>query len=134
MTDRLFVYGTLRKDIRNSMFHLLAREASFVGGARARGRLFSLGDHPGFVPSDAPDSWVHGELHALDDSPEILPRLDEYEECGPDDPRPHEFERVEMDVVPDSGGTERAWVYVYRGSTADKRQIASGDYFREAVR
>ncbi|MGH9197662.1 MAG: gamma-glutamylcyclotransferase family protein, partial [Acidimicrobiia bacterium] len=66
MTRRgLFVYGTLRKDIRNSMFHLLAREATFVGGARAQGRLFHLGEYPGLVPSRAPGSWVHGEVYAL---------------------------------------------------------------------
>ncbi len=37
MAHRLFVYGTLRKDIKNGMFHLLARHARFVGHARVRG-------------------------------------------------------------------------------------------------
>lgn len=50
MTNLLFVYGTLRKDVRNSMFHLLAREARFVGRARMQGLLFDLGDYPGLVP------------------------------------------------------------------------------------
>lgn len=133
MTSRLFVYGTLRKDTRNSMFHLLAREARFVGRAQVQGRLFHLGEYPGLVRSRDPGLWVHGEVYTLENPPENLARLDYYEGCGPNDPEPHEFERVEKDVVLESGERKNIWVYVYRGSTTDKKEILSGDYFKEAL-
>jgi gamma-glutamylcyclotransferase (GGCT)/AIG2-like uncharacterized protein YtfP len=132
MTNLLFVYGTLRKDVRNSMFHLLAREARFIGRARVQGFLLDLGEYPGFVPSAAPGEWVHGEVYALDFPDQTIARLDEYEGCGPSDPPPHEFERVVTEIVLGAGQAETAWVYVYRGVTGDKRRIPSGDYFGEA--
>jgi gamma-glutamylcyclotransferase (GGCT)/AIG2-like uncharacterized protein YtfP len=134
MLDRLFVYGTLRKDVRNSKFHLLAREASeatFVGHARIQGRLFDLGEYPGLVLSGDPGSWVNGEVYAFHNPQRTLSRLDAYEGCGLNDPQPHDFERVERDVVLDSGARHRAWLYVYNGPTADKREILSGDYRNE---
>jgi gamma-glutamylcyclotransferase (GGCT)/AIG2-like uncharacterized protein YtfP len=133
MTDQLFVYGTLRKDSQNSMFHLLAREARFVGYGRLQGRLFHLGDYPGVVPSNDPNSWVYGEVYALDNPSETLARLDDYEGCGLNDAPPYEFERVKETIVLESGGRDTVWVYVYKGTTADKQEICSGDYFKEAL-
>ena len=126
MLDRLFVYGTLRKDIRNSRFHVLAREAqevTFVGHARIQGRLFDLGTYPGLVLSGDPGARVRGELYALGNPDDTLSRLDDYEG--------NEFERVERDVVLDSGASGKAWVYIYTGSTANKREVVSGDYLGE---
>jgi gamma-glutamylcyclotransferase (GGCT)/AIG2-like uncharacterized protein YtfP len=133
MTQHLFVYGTLRKDVRNSMFHLLARHAQFVGRARIRGHLYDLGDYPGVVLSTDQDRWVHGEVYALEDASEVLARLDEYEGCRPTDPRPHEFERVMSDIEFEDGKTTRAWVYAYRGALEGKQEIPSGDYFAGAL-
>ena len=132
MTDRLFVYGTLRKDVPNSMFHLLAGEAKLVGRARAPGRMLNLGDYPGLVPSTGSGSCVHGEVYALAAAATTLARLDEYERCGSNDPKLHEFERVEMEVLLESGARVNAWVYVYTGSTTGKQEIVSGDYSDEA--
>ena len=113
------------------MFHMLAQEAhqvTFVGHARIQGRLFDLGEYPGLVLSCDPGLSVRGEVYALTNPLETLSRLDDYEGCGPNDTTPHEFERVERDVVLDSGAISKAWVYAYRGSTANKREIVSGDY------
>ena len=123
MLDRLFVYGTLRKDIGNSRFHVLAREArevTFVGHGRIQGRLFDLGAYPGLVLSDDSGTRVRGEVYALSNPRETLSRLDDYEGS--------EFERVERSVVLDSGASDKAWVYAYAGPTAGKREIPSGDY------
>ena len=81
--------------------------------------------------SGDPGSWVRGEVYTLDNPHDTLSRLDDYEGCGPNDPKPHEFERVERDVVLDSGASDRAWVYRYGRSTANKREISSGDYLNE---
>ncbi|MDQ3563381.1 MAG: gamma-glutamylcyclotransferase [Pseudomonadota bacterium] len=133
MTSRLFVYGTLRKDSGNGVSQMLAREARFVGRARVQGRLFHLGEYPGLVPSRDPGSWIHGEVYAFENPPDALARLDDFEGCGPNDPEPHAFERVEKDIVLESGTRDNVWVYVYRGSTTDKKEILSGDYFKEAL-
>ena len=113
---------------------MLAQESKFVGHARIQGRLIHLGEYPGVVPSGDPARWVHGEVYALDNPSETLSRLDDYEGCGPHDPEPHEFERVEKDVVLESGASDKAWVYIFRGSTAKKREILSGDYSKEETR
>lgn len=133
MNDRLFVYGTLRKDAENGRYHLLERSAAFVGYARMRGRLLNLGAFPGFTPagdgiSGGDESWVRGELYALRNPSETLPRLDRYEGCGPGDPEPRLFERVGKKLVLPSGDDGEAWVYVYRGPSGGAPEIASGDY------
>ena len=127
MLDRLFVYGTLRKEIPNSRFHVLeqaAQKVTFAGNARIQGRLFDLGEYPGLALSGDPDSWVRGEVYILEDPRDALSRLDDYEG--------KEFERVKKDVVLESGASGKAWVYTYRGSTAKKREIPSGDYLDAA--
>ena len=126
MSERLFVYGTLRKGGANSMHHMLGRDSRFVGRARTRGRLYDLGEYPGLVASD--DTWVHGDLYELADARTVLARLDEYEGCGPNDARPHEYERMQCEVLTETGVRETAWVYLYRGAVAGKREIPSGDY------
>ena len=69
-------------------------------------------------------------MYALDNPPDILNRLDVCEGCGPNHSTPHNFERVERDVVLESGVEENAWVYLYSGSTANKQVISSGDFRR----
>jgi gamma-glutamylcyclotransferase (GGCT)/AIG2-like uncharacterized protein YtfP len=128
MPDRLFVYGTLRNDVPGSAARLLGPDARLLGFARARGRLFSIGRYPGFVPASEPDAWVHGQLFVLANPSEAFTRLDVHEGCSPEDPHPHEFERVQLQVIADSGDCQHVWTYVYKGSTQNKRIIASGDY------
>jgi gamma-glutamylcyclotransferase (GGCT)/AIG2-like uncharacterized protein YtfP len=130
VSDRLLVYGTLRKGSRNSMHHMLANSAMLVGQARTNGRLYDLGEYPGLVPSSEPDAWVHGELYVLENAPEALARLDDYEGCGPRHARPYEFERVLREVVLNSGESCLAWVYLYTGMLDGKDEIPSGDYCR----
>lgn len=129
MSERLFVYGTLRKGSANSMHHMLGHDAKFVARARTQGRLYDLGEYPGLVASDA-GTWVHGDVYELGDPSAMLARLDDYEGCGPNDARPHEYERVPCEVVMETGAHEVAWVYVYRGTLAGKREIPSGDFCR----
>lgn len=132
MKGALFVYGTLRKKVGGGRPELLGRGARFVGRARARGRLYSLGAFPAFVPSSEATGRVLGDLWILDRPEETLERLDAYEGCGAADPRPHLFERIAIEVVLESGTEETAWVYAYRGATDAVREIGSGDWADEA--
>lgn len=134
MTARLFVYGTLRRDAPDGASRLLRRGAIFDGPARATGRLFALGGHPGLVPSPDARAHVRGELWVLDDPADTLARLDAYEGCGPNDPRPHAFARIETRVARGNGTPERAWVYAYVGSTTGRREIRGGDWVEDVRR
>ena len=125
---RLFVYGTLKRDSRNSILHLLDRDATFIGYARMRGLLFDLGMYPGVVASPDSDTWVHGEVYALRSPSDSLARLDTYEGCGINDPDTHEFERIAHEVELTSGETNVAWVYIYKGPTSGRPEIQSGNY------
>jgi len=126
--ERIFVYGSLRKDVAESRNHLLAQSADFVGLARARGRLFQVSWYPGLVCDDGHEGWVQGEVYELADVAETLARLDAYERCGPDDPEPHTFERVKREIWLLSGEWIEAWTYLYVGPMADARLVPSGDY------
>lgn len=99
-----------------------------VEPARVQGRIYQLDTYPGLVLTRDPSTWVYGELFVFDDLGRTLRRIDEYEGCGPHDPQPHTFRRVETRIVLRSGLWERAWVYEFIGPTKNLELIESGDY------
>ena len=125
--DLLFVYGTLRRGFDAPMAHWLASVSQYRGVARARGRLYRIGDYPGFVPGGA--QWVTGDLLALTGAPAVLARLDEYEECAADFPEPHEYRRERLTVETPSGPAD-AWTYVYAHAVDGLVGIEGGDFLR----
>ncbi len=96
------------------------------------GRLYYLNGYPGLVTSLVASEQVAGEVYSLHDPSRDLPALDEYEECGPSDAPPHNFERSTIQVEMDEGQILDAWVYVYSGDISGKTLIASGDYLNHA--
>ncbi|HEV8432416.1 MAG TPA: gamma-glutamylcyclotransferase family protein [Thermoanaerobaculia bacterium] len=127
--ERLFVYGTLRRDPRHEMFHLLAKHARYLGEATVPGRLFDLGEYPGMIWPDERNS-VLGEIYEVeaDHWDDVIHRLDEYEGCGPSDPSPHEYRREVVIARLSDGKAIPAWAYVLNQSPAGMREIQSGDY------
>jgi gamma-glutamylcyclotransferase (GGCT)/AIG2-like uncharacterized protein YtfP len=116
----LFTYGTL---MRGYPLHgALVRRATFLGPARASGRLLDLGAYPGLIDGDGA---VHGELYRLD-APELLRDLDREEG--------YNFQRRRTVVTLGSGRRALAWVYRYRGSRANAVPIPHGDYRRVCPR
>jgi len=90
---------------------------------------------------DAPR--VYGDLFEIPDTPDVWRRLDAFEGCRPEDPTPHEYERVRRAVTPVFGQVQRpsagaarpdahatvdAWVYLYRGPLDATEPIPSGDF------
>ncbi len=126
----LFVYGTLRDDPRHEMYRVLARRSKFEGGGYVGGRLYDLGEYPGIILSNDPHERVRGEVYTLSGSDivETLRLLDDYEGIGPDDPAPHEYSRVPVDVTLLDGRLLRAWTYVLTESNQAHYQIPTGDY------
>lgn len=81
MTNRLFVYGTLKRgECRESMW---PRRPLAVRVAYVLGSLYDLGEYPGLWCGDEqPDEWVAGELWTIadDDLDVTLRVLDEIEQ------------------------------------------------------
>jgi gamma-glutamylcyclotransferase (GGCT)/AIG2-like uncharacterized protein YtfP len=97
---------------------VLARGATFLGGAHVRGRLLGLGRYPGLV---AGDGRVKGEVYRVDD-PELLPVLDREEG--------YNFKRRPSTITLAEGRRARAWVYWYRGPQHRAVLIPDGDFRR----
>jgi gamma-glutamylcyclotransferase (GGCT)/AIG2-like uncharacterized protein YtfP len=127
--EYLFVYGTLRRDSKSELYHLLARYGDFVGDATYQGKLYMVDYYPGVVPSDDARDVVHGEAYRLTCSDIVLARLDEYEECSSGFPDPTEYVRRNEKVKLNTGEVIAAWVYIFNRSTAGLQPIQSGDYY-----
>jgi len=112
MLDRIFVYGTLRSTSSAPMAREFAKNATLVGPARVPGRLIDLGQYPGLLEPNSPDDRVEGELWQLHAPESYLPVLDAYEGCGPDDPEPHEYQRVVRTITRNTGEQVDVWVYL----------------------
>ena len=126
--ERIFVYGTLRKDSKNRMYRILSRDADFVGERTFIGKLYNIGEYPGAVHSSDPDEVVKGEVYALRNPNSILRVLDEYEGCGPGDPSSTEFRREKVNISLENGENINAWIYIYNRSIDGLKVIPSGDY------
>ncbi len=124
----LFVYGTLRRDNDNEMYHLLARYADFIGDATYQGKLYKIDYYPGVVASEDPSDVVWGEVYRLREPDFILSKLDQYEECGPGFLKPREYTRVIQPVRLRNGETILAWVYLYNRPTDSLEFVTSGDF------
>jgi len=129
MESHVFVYGTLRKDARSQMLSPLCRGWLFKGYGTVAGELYDFGAYPGAVPSPSPGERVRGELYELPDPAGMIPPIDDYEGCGPEDALPHEFERELVDVDMEDGPVRRAWIYWYRPVPRGRR-LESGDYLQ----
>ena len=133
-TSLLFVYGTLMSDNGQRETDLLARHASKIGTATFRGKMYLVKrpdgtlEYPGVVPSDDASDIVHGILFRLHETSELLARLDEYEECAPFSPTPHEYRREIVEVQGSSGESARAFIYIYNRSIEMLPRIKSGSF------
>lgn len=124
----LFVYGTLKRSVANPMGSLMRAHAAYVEEAIIAGRLYDLGPYPGLVLEDS-GTAVYGELYKILHPNALLSLLDAYEGCGQDEPRPHDFGRVEATVRDTSGVDYRAWVYIYQNQVDPSWLLPSG-YFQ----
>lgn len=131
MLDYLFVYGSLRRAKNHSLHPYLNTHAVFIDRATLPGKLYHIASYPGAIPVHANDkSWIRGEVYRLLRPKLMLPILDHYEECTPQFPQPHEYQRRMSPVTLENGKILSAWVYWYGRPVAGLTQIATGDYFQ----
>ncbi|MCP1472071.1 gamma-glutamylcyclotransferase (GGCT)/AIG2-like uncharacterized protein YtfP [Sphingobium sp. OAS761] len=131
MLDHLFVYGTLRRGADSPMARRLRTATRYLGAAHAQGMLYRVASYPGFVPGAG--GRVAGDLLLLEEAEATLAWLDDYEECSPHFPPPHEYRRIRLIVIAPDGPVE-AWAYVYDRSVAGLSPIESGDFLAQADR
>lgn len=132
--EYLFVYGTLRRDVKHEMWNFLSQNAKYFGSACYHGKLYDLGEYPGVVPSNKATDVVHGEVYVLNKSAKVLKALDEYEECGQNDFKPAEFRRETVTVFMADWKEITAWIYLYNHPIKHKKKISSGDYLAQSIR
>lgn len=131
MSDFLFVYGTLRRDANHPMHQqLLERHSRFIAMAHYQGCLYQISHYPGVVPSVDASQQVIGEVYRLLTPAQTLVQLDNYEGCGVNFARPHEYCRVQQQVWLATGKPLTAWVYLYNHSIAGRAQLVTGDYLQ----
>ena len=129
MSDEyIFVYGTLRRNPSQSMYHVLARYSDFVGDGYVHGKLYEVDNYPGLKTSDRQEEKVYGEVYRLRDPHYVFEMLDDYEECSSKYPEPHEYKRAKIDVHTTDGRKLKAWAYEYNHPTEALELIPSGNY------
>ena len=131
MPEYLFVYGTLRQNANHPMHQQLATHARFVAMARLQACLYQVSYYPGAVPSNNVANQVLGELYQLLQPEQLLPLLDNYEECGEGFAQPQEYRRELQQVTLEDGASVSAWVYIYNRDTSGLKLITSGDFLRQ---
>ncbi|MFV0576388.1 MAG: gamma-glutamylcyclotransferase [Vibrio sp.] len=111
MSQRVFVYGTLRRGESN---HFLLENSEFLGDYMTEDRfnLFSLGPYPAAIEGNSP---LIGEVYLVDDA--TLAKLDIVEDY------PIEYDRK---LIPTSFGD--AWIYLYQDKSELTKQLSSGDW------
>jgi gamma-glutamylcyclotransferase (GGCT)/AIG2-like uncharacterized protein YtfP len=84
-----------------------------VSDGFVRGRLYDLGSYPGVV-LDEKGKKILGKIFRLPQEPEVLKRLDEYEEFDSAQPEASLFVRKKWPVTrSDRNRKLVCWVYVY---------------------
>jgi len=109
------------------MSSYLNNNARFAGKGYILGRLYDLGNYPGFILSSVPEEKVFGEIYELQKPKEILKVLDDFEESWPLYSEDAEYKRIKLDVFYNDH-TIKCWVYVYNWSVDEQKQIKSGYY------
>ena len=124
-------YGTLMRG-----FDLRRRSGidpliQFVARGVFRAALFDLGPYPAAIRAAG---RVHGEVYAMVDPVQLLPRVDAIEGYVPGSVLHSQYTRELVPVRLELGGQKRAWVYFYERQLGDAAWVPSGDYRRHVTR
>ena len=122
----LFVYGTLLPGRAPAEIAPTVDRLKPVGDGFVRGRIHDLGAYPGVVLDEAGEK-ISGKIFRLPEEPEVLKRLDEYEEFNAAQPEGSLFVRREWPVTRSGNRKLVCWVYVYNPHAADVPAAAHGE-------
>lgn len=127
-TEFLFVYGSLRRQIKHPMSNFLQKNAEPVGEATFRGKLYDTGSYPAVLPSADPNDRVWGDLFALRNIETVFSKLDHYEGYDSVNPENSLFIRKKTSVQLENKKEAESWIYIYNRSVDRFNQIERGNY------
>jgi gamma-glutamylcyclotransferase (GGCT)/AIG2-like uncharacterized protein YtfP len=121
MTERVFVYGTLRTGASNAWRMAGSR---LLGPGTVRGRLYRVAWYPALV-LDPRAGEVRGELHDVPCA--MLPGLDRFEGVSAAG-EGSEYRRIRARVTLPGGSEVEAWVWEWRAPMAGLPEISDGEW------
>ena len=116
MSEKVFVYGTLRRGASNA-WRMVSGE--FMGEARVCGELWKVDWYPGVILKGK--GLVLGEVWEV--TGETMTALDEFEGS--------EYQRVKVSVDLESK-TDEVWIYEWLGDPSGLVKVESGDWLEGA--
>jgi len=123
-TNRLFVYGLLRKASNHELSVYLCKHADYLGTGFIKGTLYLIDDYPGAVIDKSSPNKIIGDIFGFEDST-LWNCLDRFEEVDITD----EYQRIKVDVNLNLS-TLKCHIYEYNRLTNDLPIIASGDFMK----
>ncbi|MGC1373546.1 MAG: gamma-glutamylcyclotransferase family protein [Candidatus Sulfotelmatobacter sp.] len=127
MRSYLFSYRTLMPGFAPAEISATVQRLRAVGRGRVRGWLYDLGDYPGAVRNDQ-GPIIEGQGFELPDDPDVLDRLDSYEEFDPAHPESSLFVRRNCSVVLEDGRKLTCWAYSYNRHPGSATSLINGDF------
>jgi gamma-glutamylcyclotransferase (GGCT)/AIG2-like uncharacterized protein YtfP len=112
MTNKLFVYGTLKTETRLLDELVGSGRYRFLGTGSISGNKLKGTPYPAVVKTEGGER-VSGELIELDLFEESISTLDEYEGFYPDNYNQSLYTRALVTVAMEYGQNTEAWVYYY---------------------
>jgi gamma-glutamylcyclotransferase (GGCT)/AIG2-like uncharacterized protein YtfP len=131
LTQKLFVYGSLRSGFRNPAYSYLTKYFHLLGEAVVKGKVFDNGEYPVAI-ADNGETFISGELYELNNSNEfdwVIAQLDDYEGLNVEDGQKPMYKRDVTDAYL-NGTASKAWIYWYNGNTDQMKEIFSGDLMK----
>ena len=125
LSEYLFVYGTLMKGFDNPFAEKLNKLSDFVGNGSFPGLLYQVDWYPGAVYSEEGGFAVFGEIYKMQNLPQLLKELDEYEDVFEDESVSLYVRRI-VSIKMENDSVLDCWVYLYNQPVADLKQIESG--------
>ena len=123
--EYLFVYGTLMHGFNNPFAEKLHASSVFIGNGSFPGLLYQIDWYPGAIYKKDSKSVVYGEVYQLQNAPDLILELDEYEEVLEDESVSLYVRRI-IPVKVENESFLDCWVYLYSQSVADLRRIETG--------
>lgn len=98
MSETLFIYGSLHPGRAPAEIADLVQTFQPLDPATVRGHLHGLGPYPGVV-LDPNAPTVSGNVFTFASDPQLMARLDAYEECDPSNPQASLFLRCRAQAL-----------------------------------
>ncbi|WP_221394673.1 gamma-glutamylcyclotransferase [Dyadobacter sp. NIV53] len=123
--EYLFVYGTLMQGFSNPFAQKLHASSVFKGNGSFPGLLYKIDWYPGAVYEKDSESTVYGEVYELQNVPDLIRELDEYEEVFEDENVSLYVRRI-VPVKMEDESVLDCWIYLYNQPVVDLVKIESG--------